>query len=423
MSNSSWIINPEKLSIGEGTRVYYIRRPWTSMLTLRIIFSEDVYLETADNNGISYLSSRMLLEGSQRWSLQELNMYMEKYAIESMALCGGLQFTCLEDSWPNLKIVLEEILKRPKLDKERFSKVKRQIEQELKSSFDDSDQLANFHLRRLVFDKSPGNLLSSGSPKSIALIRDHQVCDYWARNLHAKGLRIFMVGPMDSSSIESGLDKVLPSLVNSADFVNELPSVEPRKQIQRKFVFKDRKKASIAMGHIGVKRWSENYSCLRLVDQVLGASSGFTSRLASRLREDLGLCYYIYGDICSSAGRIPGIFQIMMGTSPENVEEAIGQIKVTIEELLKEGPELMELEDARSYLLGSMAFSFETNSSLVQLMLEKHFYNLDEDFLIRDRRKLLEVTSKEFHQISLETLDVSKLHSVVVGANSPSDWM
>ena len=228
---------------------------------------------------------------------------------------------------------------------------------------------------------------------------------------------------MDSSSIESGLDKVLPSLVNSADFVNELPSVDPRKQIQRKFVFKDRKKASIAMGHIGVKRWSENYSCLRLVDQVLGASSGFTSRLASRLREDLGLCYYIYGDICSSAGRIPGIFQIMMGTSPENVEEAIGQIKVTIEELLKEGPELMELEDARSYLLGSMAFSFETNSSLVQLMLEKQFYNLDEDFLIRDRRKLLEVTSKEFHQISLETLDLSKLHSVVVGANSPSDWM
>ena len=56
-------------------------------------------------------------------------------------------------------------------------------------------------------------------------------------------------------------------------------------------------------------------------------------------------------------------------------------------------------------------------------MLEKQFYNLDEDFLIRDRRKLLEVTSKEFHQISLETLDVSKLHSVVVGANSPSDWM
>ena len=163
------------------------------MLTLRIIFSEDVYLETADNNGISYLSSRMLLEGSQRWSLQELNMYMEKYAIESMALCGGLQFTCLEDSWPNLKIVLEKFLSDLSWTKKDFQKAKRQIEQELKSSFDDSDQLANFHLRRLVFDKSPGNLLSSGSPESIALIRDHQVCDYWARNLHAKGLRIFMV--------------------------------------------------------------------------------------------------------------------------------------------------------------------------------------------------------------------------------------
>ena len=71
-------------------------------------------------------------------------------------------------------------------------------------------------------------------------------------------------------------------------------------------------------------------SCLRLVDQVLGASSGFTVDWPQD-SEDLGLLR-IYGDICSSAGRIPGI-SVAVGTSPENVEEAIGQIKVTIEEL------------------------------------------------------------------------------------------
>ena len=176
------------------------------------------------------------------------------------------------------------------------------------------------------------------------------------------------------------------------------------------------------MGHIGVRRWSEDYACLRLIDQVLGASSGFTSRLASKLREELGLCYYICGDVCSSAGRIPGIFQIMMGTSPENVEEAIGQIKVTIDELLSEGPELMELEDARSYLLGSMAFSFETNNSLVQLMTEKEVYNLQEDFLVQDRKRLNEITSQEFHRVAQKNLNLSKLHNVVVGARSPNCW-
>ena len=231
--------------------------------------------------------------------------------------------------------------------------------------------MAHFHLRQAVFDKSPGNLLSTGSPESIASIQDEQVRNYWHRNLNAGGLRMFMVAAMDDSSIVKSFDNILPNGTSDTNFINELPFIEPRKQIQQKFVLKDRKKTSIAMGHIGVRRWSEDYACLRLIDQVLGASSGFTSRLASKLREELGLCYYIYGDVCSSAGRIPGIFQIMMGTSPENVEEAIGQIKVTIDELLSEGPELMELEDARSYLLGSMAFSFETNNSLVQLMTEK----------------------------------------------------
>ena len=113
----------------------------------------------------------------------------------------------------------------------------------------------------------------------------------------------------------------------------------------------------------------------------------------------------------------------MMGTSPENVEEAIGQIKLTVEELLNEGPELMELEDARSYLLGSMAFSFETHNSLIQLMTEKQNYNLDEDFLVQDRERLKQISSEDFHQVACRTFDLSKLHSVVVGARSPANWV
>ncbi len=423
MSNASWLISPQKSLIGEGATLHFIRRPWASMLTLRIIFSEDIYSETSSNNGISYLASRMMLEGTEQWSSQELNIYMEKYAIEALALPGGLQFACLKDSWPKLQKVLAEILKRPKLEQGRFSKVKRQIEQELKSSFDDSDQLAHFHLRQAVFDKSPGNLLPTGSPQSISSIGESQIRDYWARNLHADAIRMYMVAPMDSNCIEKGFQGVLPNLEPGSYFSKDLPLIEPRKQIQQKFVLKDRKKTSIAMGHIGVRRWSEDYACLRLIDQVLGASSGFTSRLASRLREDLGLCYYIYGDVCSSAGRIPGIFQIMMGTSPENVEEAIGQIKLTVEELLNEGPELMELEDARSYLLGSMAFSFETHNSLIQLMTEKQNYNLDEDFLVQDRERLKQISSEDFHQVACRTFDLSKLHSIVVGAKSPANWV
>ena len=423
LSSSSWIINPKELLVGEGTQFRFIRRSWNSMLTVRIIFSEDVYCENVNNNGIAYLASRMLLEGSEKWNSQQLNIYMEKYAIEAVALPGGLQFTCLKDSWPKLQNVLEEVLKRPKLEKQRFLKVKCQIEQELKSSFDDSDQLAHLYLRQAIFDKSPANLLPTGLPDTIAKIEDFEIREYWTRNLQADGMQIYMVAPMDCTQIQKSLEGLLPKSAPGFNFRTDLPVAEARKQIQNKFVLKNRKKTSIAMGHVGIRRWSEDYTCLRLIDQVLGASSGFTSRLASKLREEMGLCYYIYGDVCSSAGRIPGIFQIMMGTSPENVEEAIGQIKLTVAELLHEGPELMELEDARSYLLGSMAFSFETHNSLVQLMTEKQNYNLDEDFLVRDRERLEQINSEDFHKVARKTFDLSKLHSVVVGAKRPAGWM
>lgn len=410
--------------MGQGTEVHLMQREWTGMLSLRIMFTDDMYRETELNNGLSYLSSRMLLEGSERWlTTQALNLYLEKYAIEAMALPGGLQFTCLKESWPNLLTVIDELLNRPKLSEDRLLKVKRQIQQELKSSLDDSDQLAYLKLRKSVFNSPPGTLLSTGSPDSILNLTAEQVLNYWGSNLHASGIKLFMVSPMSDTLVEKDLNKVLPSVIKKSTWNHSFPEITTRKQIQRKFVFKDRKKATIAMGHIGIRRWSRDYTILKLVDQVLGASSGFTSRLAAQLREELGLCYYIYGDVCSTAGRIPGLFQIVMGTSPQNVEEAIMQIQRTVGDLLTEGPELMELEDARSFLLGSMAFSFETNNSMLQLMVEKYHYGLDETFLIKEREKLKLINSEEFHRVSSKYLDASNLHAVVVGASAPSGWI
>lgn len=424
MSNSPWIIKPNILLMGHGTEVHLMQREWTGMLSLRIMFTEDMYRETEVNNGLSYLSSRMLLEGSERWSsTQALNLYLEKYAIEAMALPGGLQFTCLKESWINLLTVIDELLNRPKLNEERLLKVKRQIQQELKSSMDDSDQLAYLELRKSVFNSPPGTLLSTGTPESILNLTSKQVIEYWGSNLHANGIKLFMVSSMSATSIENDLEKVLPTVIKKSAWNHSFPEITTTKQIQKKFVFKDRKKATIALGHIGIRRWSRDYTTLKLVDQVLGASSGFTSRLAGQLREELGLCYYIYGDVCSTAGRIPGLFQIVMGTSPQNVEEAIMQIQRTVGNLLAEGPELMELEDARSFLLGSMAFSFETNNSMLQLMVEKYHYGLDETFLLEERQKLKHVNSEEFHIVSSTYLDAASLHAVVVGATAPSGWV
>lgn len=422
MSNSPWIIDPQIVSLSLGTQIHVIQRSWTAMLTLRIVFAEDLYRETEVNNGLAYFASRMLLEGSERWSSQELNLFLEKNAIEAVALSGGLQFTCLTESWVNLLVVIDELLNRPQLESERFLKVKRQIQQELKSNLDDSDQIAYLHLRQAVFESAPGTLLPTGSPETLEGLTENDLRTYWDSNLHAQGLRLFMVSPMSTELVADELQKVLPVTAKESLWGLQSSEVRLRKQIQKKFVFKDRKKASIALGHVGVRRWSEDYSSLKMVDQVLGASSGFTSRLASRLREEMGLCYYIYGDVCSSAGRIPGLFQIVMGTSPQNVEEAIMQIQQTLEELLLEGPELMEMEDARSFLLGSMAFSFETNSSLLQLMVEKHNYGLDKDFLLKEREKLMKVNCEQFHKVACKALSVKALHSVVVGASAPRDW-
>ena len=86
MSNASWIISPQEFLVGKGTKLHYICRPWTSMLTLelyspRISIQRQLIIMAFHIYHLEcYL--RVVSVGLPK----QLNMYMEKYAIEAVAL-------------------------------------------------------------------------------------------------------------------------------------------------------------------------------------------------------------------------------------------------------------------------------------------------------------------------------------------------
>jgi len=409
------LIQEKKQILSCGSEVFYIPRDWTETFCLRIQFPIGTFLETPQNNGISSLCIRMLLEGTKQRGFLELAEDLESVGIEYQTFSTGIQFHCCTYLQEHLIGFISEILCYSEPSRERFEQTLKHMRSELRTFLDDSDQLAFTRLRQSIYEGNAGALFPGGTQYSLDLISYEEFLAFRNRYLSAKNLKVFLCGHIRENEFFNGLDSGLKNFHQGKKEDVVIPVVEQTQQNQSYYVFKDRNKSSVVLGHQGIKKWSRDYSRLKVMDQILGQSMGFTCRLANRLREELGLCYSVFGDITSTASRMPGLFQVFIGTSPNTVEKAIEEIRSTVGQFLEDGPEIGEVEDTRMQLMEGFIFQFETNASMVQLLYEKEAYGLDEEFLIREQGEFKKISCEEVHHAAETYLHPDQFVTLVVG--------
>lgn len=409
------LIRETRMDLSGGSQVFYIPRDWTQTFCLRLFFPIGTFLESDTNNGISALSIRMLLEGTKNKDFMALAEELESVGIEYQTFTTGIQFHCPTLLQNHLIQFLSEILCFSEPTRERFEQTLRHMRTELKTSMDDSDQLAFTRLRQLVFQGSVGALFPTGTKESLGSISFEDFLEFQKLYLSAQNLRIYVSGKIDELDFFESLDRSLRLFQKGKKSDIIIPHIRQTQQNQSYHVLKDRSQSSVVLGHQGIIKWSEDYSKLKVMDQILGQSMGLTCRLAGRLREDLGLCYSVFGDITSTASKLPGLFQAYIGTNPNTVEQALEEMCMTIQQFIEDGPEIGEVEDTRLQLIEGFVFQFETNASMVQLIYEKDIYKLEEDFLIREQEEIRNITCEDIHRVAAKHLHPEKFVKVVVG--------
>jgi zinc protease len=399
-------------------KVFMEHRPWTRLFVLRFRFDIGILRENLEKNGQSALSVRMLLEGTKRQDHADLARAFESLGIDYQFAGDGWQFTCLRDQQDSLIDLVCELIRFPNLNSDRFNKLRVQAISELHSHLEDADSLAFYLNRRILCRSTPGELIPGGTPGSLRNLEVKDCQDFQDSFFLGSGLQFYVAGNFDKTRLIDGLERGLSSLKPGRVKPPEIQIQDYRKQKGAYCVVRDRHRFAVVMGHSGAVKWCEGFSVLKVLDQILGLGSGFTSRLSRRLREELGLCYQISGDLTTSASRIPGLFQVQIGTGPETVVQAMQEISKTLEKFLLEGPEEEEIEDTRRYMAGGFAFQLETNTALVNLMIEKELYHLEPDFLIREQAEFASVTRQQIHEAARTWLHPDQLLSVVVGPDS-----
>jgi len=170
------------------------------------------------------------------------------------------------------------------------------------------------------------------------------------------------------------------------------------------------------MGHAGITRDHPDFHALLVMDHVLGTGPGFTDRLSGRLRDREGLAYTVRAEICSSSDLLPGIFACYIGTDSKNLERVEAEFLEEIVRLRKELATKDEVEDAKSYLLGSLPFRYDGSTALVEQLLFVDRFGWKEDHLEQFRKAVGEVTPEMVRAVAQKHILPEKLHLIAAGA-------
>ncbi len=134
---------------------------------------------------------------------------------------------------------------------------------------------------------------------------------------------------------------------------------------------RDKKQAVLVIGFTGTTMDSEDRYALDVLQECC---SDLGSRLFLRIREQLGLAYYVGAQ--NMAGLAPGYFAFYTGTEPAKAAQVETELLKEAELLRTEGLTAEELKRAKAKIIGQKKIARQDLGSLAQLTALDELYGL-----------------------------------------------
>jgi zinc protease len=149
------------------------------------------------------------------------------------------------------------------------------------------------------------------------------------------------------------------------------------------------------VGFRGASLSSPDRYALELIDE---ASSDLGSRFFIRIREQMGLAYYVGAS--EMQGLVPGLFAFYLGTDPQKIEPVKAAFLDEIHKLANEGLTAVELQRAKKKLIGQQEIANQSNDAFGYHCALDELYGLGFDYYKRLETDVNAVTLDDIKKVA-----------------------
>ena len=157
----------------------------------------------------------------------------------------------------------------------------------------------------------------------------------------------------------------------------------------------DKTQAILMVGYLGADIYSPDRAALELIDE---ASSDLGSRFFVRIREQMGLAYFVGSSNMLGLVRSPFVFYL--GTDPLKLTAVQAELMAEIHQLASEGLSAVELARAKEKLLGQQEIRHQSNDSFAFASALDELYGLGFDHYKELRPTVEAVTLEQVRAVA-----------------------
>ncbi|MEY2497492.1 MAG: zinc protease [Verrucomicrobiota bacterium] len=365
----------QKIELSNGMRLLVREDPRLPLVSMAAAFRGGLLAETPQTNGITRLMAKVLLKGTRTRTAEEIADTIEAVGGSIASDAGNNSFSVsLDVTKPDLKLgaeLLSDVLVNATMPEKA---IVREKEVQLAGIKEDEEQLtmvARNILREALFPGHPYALRGKGSVDSVAKLTQKDLLEFRDRYLVAKNGVISIFGNVKAPEVKEIFEQALAGMKPGALALTDPPKPAPLTKTIPVESLKDKAQGVIMVGYRGADMFSPDRHALELLDE---ASSDLGSRFFVRIREEMGLAYYVGAS--QMQGLVPGLFLFYLGTDPQKIEQVKTALLDEIHKLAADGLTTDELARAKKKLLGQQQIANQSNDSFGYMAALDELYGL-----------------------------------------------
>jgi zinc protease len=395
---------PEERKIGRfelpnGLRVLVCEDHKVPLVEAAVVFRGGLLAETAETNGITSLAARTLVKGTATRSAEDINEQIEAVGGQIRADSGNNSFSvAVEVMNSDLQLGLEllaDVLLHATFPEEEIAREKEDQIAALKSEDEQITTIARHAMRRAVFGDHPYGLRSNGTEESVAALRREQLLAFKDNCVTAKNGVLAIFGAVKAADVRRLAGELFASMKSGELLMTDPPVPPPLAAAVEVVEHEPKQQAVLMAGFRGADALSPDRTALELIDT---ASSDMASRFFQRIREELGLAYFVGAS--QMMGFAPGIFTFYLGTDPAKVGLVRKNFDEEIALLAENGLSAEELVRAKKKLIGSEAIRNQSLEAFAHVVAVDELYGIGADHYAKRAAEIGAVTLDEVREVA-----------------------
>lgn len=382
-----------KKVLKNGVRLITIPMPASPTVTFMVLVEAGSKYETKKLSGVSHFLEHFIFKGTAKRPKpadlsRELDALGAQYNAFTSQEYTGYYAKAHKDKADRILDIVSDMYLNPTLPESELSKEKGVIIQEINMYEDEPMRSVQDLFLELLYGEQPAGWNIAGTKESVAGLTRTDIVDYRSAHYVGEATTVVVGGSFNESRIEKQINGIFGAM--SKEKKPEKQSVVEKQKVPNVLMkYKETDQTHLVLGVRTFSTFDKRSPALRVLAIILGG--GMSSRFFTKLRDELGLCYYVSAspDLYTDHG----VFQVAAGVDTTKVAAAIEAIMAELRHLVEVAVPAHELRKAKDFLIGNLYLGLESSDELAQ------FVGMQE--ILRKPLKNAEQVSKEIEAVTV----------------------